>query len=83
MASSADDVHMGSVAGRIRVYLRGTRRMGLWSQSNARSAGRRYHRTGILPADIRSVPATPGLVKETDFQLDPLACRKRRAHLLQ
>jgi hypothetical protein len=83
VASIVDDVHLDPFVGRVSLHIRGTRRMGFGSQSNARSFGSRHYRAGVFPADFRSVPATSWLVEETDFQLDPLAGRKRRPYILQ
>jgi len=83
VASFADDVHVGAVAGRFHVHIRRARRMGNRSQSNARSLGCRHHRASVLPADIRGVPTASGLVEKTDFQLDPLAGRQRRSHIFR
>lgn len=84
VASPVDDVHVDTVPGRVRVHIRGTRRVGVQRQEpDARHPGSRHHHAGLFPADIRRVPAAPGLVQETDIQLDPLAGRKRRSHILQ
>lgn len=83
MASSAHDVHLGLVADRVSVHFRRARRMGVRPQPNARAARCRHHRAGVLPADFRRFPPAPGLIQETDIQLDPLAGWQRRAHIFQ
>lgn len=57
VASFVDDVHLDPFVGWVSLHIRGTRRMGVRSQSNARPFGSRHYRVGVLPADFRSVPA--------------------------
>lgn len=83
VASFVDDVHLDPFVGRVGLHIRGTRRMGVRSQSNSRPFGSRHHHVDVFPADFRSFPAASWLVEETDFQLDPLAGRKRRSHIRQ
>lgn len=83
VASFANDVYLDPLVGRVRVHFRGTRRVGVRTQSNSRPVGSRHHRTGVFPADIRRVPTAPGFVQKTDFQLDPLVGRQRRPYIFK
>lgn len=59
VASFVDDVHLDPFVGRVSLHIRGTRRMGIRSQSNARPFGSRHYCVGVFPANICSFPAAP------------------------